>query len=201
MGTSNTDITSVQPLLDYFDRILPLTHEEKQLVMSKFHPHLYLKKQYALQHGDVCQYFNFVVRGCLRLYQADNDGALHILQFATENYWILDLASFHKGIPSKLDIDALEETVVLRITRKDLIDLYLNGPTFNRIFRVLLENSFMHQQDRLSQLFSSTAEERYQSFLETYPHLLTRLSQVQIASYLGVTPEFLSRIRAKMAKG
>jgi CRP-like cAMP-binding protein len=193
--------TSVQPLLDYFDSILPLTDDEKQMVAAKFHPHLYLKKQYALQHGDVCQYFNFVVRGCLRLYQVDNEGALHILQFATENNWINDLASFHKEIPSKLNIDAMEETVVLRITRTDLIELYLKGTHFNRIFRVLLENSFMHQQERLSQLFSSTAEERYQSFLETYPHLLTRLSQVQIAAYLGVTPEFLSRIRNRMAKG
>lgn len=198
---SKTDHAAIQPLLDYFDGILPITPEEKQLVLSKFHPHLYLKKQYALQHGDVCQYFNFIVRGCMRLYQVDNEGAIHILQFATENHWIQDLASFHKGTPSKLDIDALEETVVLRITRNDLVELYLNGQHFNRIFRVLLENSFMVQQERLSQLFSSTAEERYQSFQETYPHLLTRLSQVQIASYLGVTPEFLSRIRSKMAKG
>jgi len=201
MDKANSQVASVQPLLDYFDNILPITADEKQLVLAKFHPHLYLKKQYALQHGDVCQYFNFVVRGCLRLYQVDNEGGLHILQFATENNWIHDLASFHKEIPSKLNIDAMEETVVLRINLKDLIDLYLRGTHFNRIFRVLLENSFMHQQDRLSQLFSSTAEERYQSFLETYPHLLTRLSQVQIASYLGVTPEFLSRIRNRMAKG
>ncbi len=201
MDKKDSHAASVQPLLDYFDRILPLGADEKQLILEKFHPHLYLKKQYALQHGDVCQYLNFVVCGCLRLYQVDNEGGLHVLQFATENNWVHDLASFHKEIPSKLTIDALEETVVLRIKLKDLIDLYLNGTHFNRIFRVLLENSFMHQQDRLSQLFSSTAEERYQSFLEAYPHLLTRLSQVQIASYLGVTPEFLSRIRGKMAKG
>ncbi len=201
MDNAHSQVASIQPLLDYFDGILPLTPDEEQLVLSKFHPHLYLKKQFALQHGDVCQYFNFVVRGCLRLYQVDKEGALHILQFATENNWVQDLASFHKEIPSKLNIDAMEETMVLRITRPDLIDLYLKGNHFNRIFRVLLENSFMRQQDRLSQLFSSTAEERYQSFLETYPHLLTRLSQVQIAAYLGITPEFLSRIRNRMAKG
>jgi CRP-like cAMP-binding protein len=201
MDNTTSHIASLQPLLDYFDLMLPLSQVERQLVLSKFKPHLYLKKQYALQHGDVCQYFNFVVRGCLRLYQVDNDGSLHILQFAAENNWVHDLASFHRQTPSKLDIDALEETVVLRINLKDLVDLYLQAPYFNRIFRVLLENSFMLQQDRLSQHFSSTAEERYQSFLETYPHLLRRLSQVQIASYLGVTPEFLSRIRNKMAKG
>jgi len=201
MDTSNERFASVQPLLKYFDDLLPLDAEEKELVASKFHSHLYRKKQYALQHGDVCQHFHFVVRGCLRLYKVDNEGAVHVLQFATENYWILDLASFHQFKPSQLNIDALEDTVVLRITHADLIDLYLKALKFNRIFRVLLENHFMQQQERIAQLFSSTAEERYQSFLHDYPHLQTRLSQVQIASYLGVTPEFLSRIRNRMAKG
>ena len=193
--------TTIQPLIDYFDRLIPLSKEEKELIKAKFHPHLFLKKQFALQHGDVCEYFNFVVRGCLRLYKVGSDGVYHILQFATENYWILDLTSFHKQQPALLNIDALEDTVVLRINHDDLIDLYIKAPKFDRIFRVLLENHFMLQQQRMGQLFSSTAEERYQLFLETYPHLLNRLSQVQIASYLGITPEFLSRIRSRMAKG
>jgi len=191
---------SIQGLLDYFDRLLPLTTDEKAFVKAKFRPHLFLKRQFALQHGDVCQYFDFIVRGCLRLYKVDNDGVYHILQFATEHYWILDLTSFHKKTPALLNIDALEDTVVLRITYDELIDLYLQAPTFNRIFRVLLENHFMMQQQRMVQLFSSTAEERYQLFLTTYPHLLNRLSQVQIAAYLGVTPEFLSRIRSRLAR-
>lgn len=193
--------TTVQPLLDYFDRLILLSKEEKDLVRAKFHQHLFLKKQFALQHGDVCQYFDFVVRGCLRLYKVGDDGVYHILQFATENHWISDLASFHKKLRSSFDIDALEDTVVLRIGYDDLIDLYLKAPKFDRIFRVLLENHFMQQQERIGQLFSSTAEERYQSFLENYPHLQNRLSQVQIAAYLGVTPEFLSRIRSRMSKG
>ncbi len=191
---------SCQPLLNYFNKLIPLSSEEKGLVLQKFHPHLFLKKQFALQHGSVCEYFDFVVRGCLRLYKVDEKGSYHILQFATENYWMLDLTSFHKKTKSALDIDALEDTVVLRISYDDLIDLYVKAPKFDRIFRVLLENHFMQQQERIGQLFSSSAEERYQSFLETYPHLLNRISQVQIASYLGVTPEFLSRIRGRMAK-
>ena len=195
----DTTTTTVQPLLDYFDRLIPLSKEEKDLVRAKFHPHLFIKKQFALQHGQVCEYFDFVVRGCLRLYMVDNNGVYHILQFATENYWILDLTSFHKKTPAKLNIDALEDSVVLRINHADLIDLYLIAPKFDRIFRVLLENHFMLQQQRMAQLFSSTAEERYQLFLETYSHLLNRLSQVQIASYLGITPEFLSRIRGRLA--
>ena len=193
--------TTVQPLLDYFNRLIPLSTEEEDLVSSKFLPHLFLKKQFVLQHGDTCQHFDFVVRGCLRLYKVGNDGAYHILQFATENHWISDLASFHRKIKSTFDIDALEDTVVLRISHTDLIDLYVKAPKFDRIFRVLLENHFMQQQERIGQLFSSTAEERYQSFLETYPHLPNRLSQVQIAAYLGITPEFLSRIRSRLAKG
>ena len=196
----DTTTTTVQPLLDYFDRLIPLSSEEKDLVRAKFRPHLFIKKQFALQHGQVCEYFDFVVRGCLRLYMVDNNGVYHILQFATENYWILDLTSFHKKTPANLNIDALEDTVVLRINHAELIDLYLKAPKFDRIFRVLLENHFMLQQQRMSQLFSSTAEDRYQLFLETYPHLLNRLSQVQIASYLGITPEFLSRIRGRLAK-
>ena len=194
-------VTSIQSLLEYFEQLIPLSREEKELVRAKFHPHLFLKKQFALQHGSVCEYFDFVVRGCLRLYKVGDDGAYHVLQFATENSWISDLASFHKKTKSALEIDALEDTVVLRIGYDELIDLYKRAAKFDRIFRVLLENHFMQQQERIGQLFSSTAEERYQSFLETYPHLQNRLSQVQIASYLGVTPEFLSRIRGRMAKG
>ncbi len=194
-------IVSSQPVLDYFNKLIPLSRDENELVRAKFHSHLFLKKQFALQHGDICEYFYFVVRGCLRLYKVDDKGVYHILQFATENYWILDLTSFHKKLPASLNIDALEDTVVLRINHTDLIDLYLKAPKFDRIFRVLLENHFMLQQQRMTQLFSSTAEERYQLFLETYPHLLNRLSQVQIAAYLGITPEFLSRVRGRIAKG
>jgi CRP/FNR family transcriptional regulator, anaerobic regulatory protein len=196
-----TTQTTVKPLVDYFNKLIPLANEEKDFVRMKFHPHFFLRKQFALQHGDVCEYFNFVVRGCLRLYKVGDDGVVHVLQFATENHWIFDVASFHRKAKSKFNVDALEDTVVLRISYDELIDLYIKAPKFDRIFRVLLENHFMQQQERIGQLFSSTAEERYQSFLETYPHLHNRISQVQIAAYLGVTPEFLSRIRNRMAKG
>jgi len=191
---------SIEPLLSYFDRSIPLNTEEKELVRAKFHPRLFRKKQFVLQEGDVCTQFNFVIRGCLRTYKIDEKGNTHILQFATENYWINDLGSFHGVKPSALNIDALEDTVVLQISRDDLISLYKEAPKFDRIFRVLIENGFIHLQERLLQNISSTAEERYQSFLELYPHLTNRLSQVQIAAFLGVTPEFLSRLRNMRSK-
>ncbi len=153
-----------------------------------------------LQEGDVCTQFNFVVRGCLRTYKIDEKGNTHILQFAPENNWINDLGSFHGMKPSALNIDALEDTVVLHISRDDLISLYTQASKFDRIFRVLVENAYVRLQERLLQNISSTAEERYQFFLEHYPHLTNRLSQVQIAAYLGVTPEFLSRLRNLRSK-
>ena len=192
--------TSVQPLIDYFEKMISLNKAEKELIEKKFQSHLYLKRQFALQQGDVCEYFNFVVRGCLRLYKVDASGALHVLEFASENYWIVDLHSFHTKKPAAFNIDALEDTVVLRVSQADLVDIYLTEPIFNRIFRVLVENHFIGQQQRIGQLFSSTAEERYELFMETYPHLINRIPQVQIASYLGITPEFLSRIRSRRAR-
>lgn len=187
-------------LLAYFNELIPLDMEEQKLVTNLFKPRLFRKRQYLLQEGDICTQFYFVIKGCLRMYKIDDKGTTHILQFATENYWINDLGSFHDLRPSELAIDALEDSVVLQISRDDLIALYLQAPKFDRIFRVLLENSFVRLQDRLLQNISSTAEDRYQSFLELYPHLLNRLSQVQIAAFLGITPEFLSRLRNKRSK-
>ena len=195
--------SSTEPLLEHLERSFPLNEQEKELVREKFHSRLFRKRQFVLQEGEVCTQFNFIVRGCLRSYKIDEKGNIHILQFATENNWINDLGSFHRAESSALNIDALEDTVVLQISHDDLISLYINAPKFDRIFRVLIENGFIHLQARLLQNISSTAEERYQSFLELYPHLINRLSQVQIAAFLGVTPEFLSRlrnIRSKMPK-
>ena len=196
----NLPQASIEPLLNYFDQLIPLSKEEKELVTSKFHPRLYRKRQYVLQEGDICTQFYFVLRGSLRMYKIDDQGSTHILQFATENWWINDLGSFDGVSPSALNIDALEDTVVLQISRDDLISLYKQAPKFDRIFRVLLENSFVRLLERLLQNISSTAEERYQSFLEVYPHLINRLSQIQIASFLGLTPEFVSRLRNRLSK-
>jgi CRP/FNR family transcriptional regulator, anaerobic regulatory protein len=191
---------SIEPLLQYFEKLIPLNKEERELVREKFRSRLYRKKQYVLQEGDVCNQMNFVVRGCLRMYKIDDSGSMHVLQFAAENNWITDLGSFHSEEPSTLAIDAIEDTVVLQINQKDLIALYLSAPKFDRIFRVLIENSYVSLQKRLLQNISSSAENRYQSFLETYPHLVNRLPQTQIASFLGITPEFLSRLRNKLSK-
>lgn len=196
----NLSHSSTEPLLEHLAKTFSLNEAEQEQVKAKFHSRLYRKKQYVLQEGDVCNQMNFIVRGCLRSYKIDEKGNIYILQFATENNWINDLGSFHRIKPSALNIDALEDTVVLQISHDDFISLYQNAPKFDHIFRIIIENGFIHLQERLLHNISSTAEERYQSFLELYPHLTNRLSQVQIASFLGVTPEFLSRLRNTRAK-
>jgi CRP/FNR family transcriptional regulator, anaerobic regulatory protein len=192
--------SQIAPLLDYFQKMIPLNLEEKQLVTDLFKPRLYRKRQYVLQEGDVCNQFNFIVRGCLRMYKVDAKGNTHILQFAAENWWLSNIGSFHERQPSELNIDALEDTMVLQISHANLLLLYTKAPKFDRIFRVLIENSFVSLQKRLLQSISSTAEERYLAFQDNYAHLTNRLPQTQIASFLGITPEFLSRLRNKQAK-
>jgi len=199
-GKGELILAQVEPLLSYFEKLISMNAQEKQLVTDLFKPRFYRKKQYVLQEGDICSHLNFVVRGCLRMYKIDEAGNVHILQFATENWWIIDIGSFHNRKPSELNTDALEDTMVLQISYENLLALYTSAPKFDRIFRVLIENSFVTLQNRLLQYISSTAEERYNSFLQTYPHLFNRIPQTQIAAFLGITPEFLSRLRSGRKK-
>ncbi|SDC58051.1 Crp/Fnr family transcriptional regulator [Niabella drilacis] len=192
--------SSIRPLINYFNNLIPLNDKEQDSVFTYFVPRLYRKRQYILQEGDTCAQFNFIVSGCLRMYKIDEKGNTHVIYFATENWWMIDLGSFYSKKPSELNIEAMEDTMVLQISYDNLTTLYMQAPKFNRIFRVLIENSYVALQKRLLQNISSTAEERYLAFIETYPHLINRLPQLQIASFLGITPEFLSRLRSKLSK-
>jgi CRP/FNR family transcriptional regulator, anaerobic regulatory protein len=188
----------IEQLLSYFQNIIPLKKTEKQMVWNFFKPRLYRKRHFILQEGDVCRQFNYVIQGCVSLYKIDEKGNKHILQFATENQWILDIGSFHTNTESELNIDALEDTLVVQISYENLIQLYTIAPKFNLIFRVLIENAHVLLQKRLLQNISSTAQERYKEFLKQYPQLSNKLPNTQVAAFLGITPEFLSQIRAKI---
>ncbi len=187
-------------LIDYFNSYLPLSKEEVAIVKTIFKERRVKRRQFILQEGDVCRLNTFVVEGCFRMYMVDEKGKEHNLQFAIENWWIGDIGSFHSEEPSKLYIEALENSVILQIKKEDQLQLFVNYPKFNRIFRVFTENALVSAQRRILYNISSTAEERYLDFLKRYPHFFNRISNVQIASYLGVTPEFLSTIRKKIAK-
>ena len=191
---------NILPLIEYFNRHLPLDEREVAIVQESFFERKIKRRQFILQEGDVCKVSTFIVSGCFRMYMVDNSGNEHNLQFAIENWWTGDIGSFHGDVPSKLNIEAVENSIILQIKKEDLIKLYDDGPKFNRIFRVLAENAMVNLQQRTLLNISSTAEERYLDFVDRYSFLFNRISNVQIASYLGVTPEFLSTIRKKLVK-
>jgi CRP-like cAMP-binding protein len=191
---------NIQPLIEYFNRHLLLDEREVAIVEQSFFERIIKRRQFILREGDICKVSTFVVSGCFRTYMVDNNGNEHNLQFAIENWWTGDISSFHGEVPSKLNIEAMENSIVLQIKKEELLKLYDELPKFNRIFRVLAENAMVSLQRRTLLNISSTAEERYLDFINRYPFLFNRISNVQIASYLGVTPEFLSTIRRKLTK-
>ena len=158
------------------------------------------RRQLILQAGYVCKHYSFVVKGCFKMYGIDDKGKGHNIQFAAEGDWIADIGSFHSKKSSQLFIEAIEPSVAIQIEQQDLYLLYLNIPKLDRIFKVIIENKYVELQNHVLQNISSTAQQRYLNFLEQYPHLANRLPNAQIASYLGITPEFLSKIRSERLK-
>lgn len=188
----------LQPLIEHFKNYIPLDEEEKQLFEGRVTQRNIKRRQMILQESFVCKHYSFVVKGCFRMYGVDAKGAEHNIQFAAEGDWISDIGSFHTGKPSKLFIEAVEPSIILQIEKQDLYFLYRSVPKLDRIFKVIVENKFVELQNHVLQNISSTAQERYVNFLEQYPQLAQRLPNTQIASYIGITPEFLSKIRSEL---
>lgn len=175
-------------------------NEDEIIKVTKAFKAVYLKKKAFLLHqGEVSRYENFVNKGCLRAYSVNEKGEEHIAQFAVEDWWVGDMYSFLTDTPSTLYIEALEDCELLQIDRQGLEDLYLKVPTLERFFRIIIQNAFIASQNRVLSSMSKTADERYQEFIRKYPNIEQRVPQYQIAAYLGITPEFLSRIRKKFA--
>jgi CRP-like cAMP-binding protein len=188
---------TIQLILECFKKYLPLNGEEAKLLAERVTQRQIKRRQMILQEGFVCKHYTFVEKGCFKMYGVDEKGNEHNISFAAENDWIADLGSFYSEKPSKLFIEAIEPSVVLQIEKQDLLFLFVNVPKFDRNFRVIIEEKFIELQNRLLQNFSSNAKDRYADFLVQYPQLALRLPNTQIASYLGITPEFLSKIRGE----
>ncbi|MDO6434852.1 Crp/Fnr family transcriptional regulator [Flavitalea sp. BT771] len=180
---------------------ITLTEEEFNLCKTLFSPKKLRKKQYILQEGDVCKYNIFVTKGLLRSYTIDDKGNEHILQFALEGWWTADLYSFFTEEPSLFNIEALEDSELLLITRPSWESLLQQIPAFERYFRILIQNNLIATQRRLMESLSETAERKYLKFMKTYPESVQRVPQHMIASYLGITRETLSRLRRDIASG
>jgi CRP-like cAMP-binding protein len=191
---------AIQPLIEHFETYLPFKESDKLLLEGRVTQRSIKRRQFILQEGFVCKHYTFVVAGCFKMYGIDDKGYEHNIQFAAEGDWIADIGSFHSQKPSRLFIEAIEPSEIIQIEQQDLYFLYINIPKLDRIFKVIIENKYVELQNRVLQTFSSTAQERYLSFLAQYPHLSNRLPNTQIASYLGITPEFLSKIRKDLSK-
>ncbi len=189
---------SYAPLHQSLARYLDLTAAEIELVTSAVRLRRLRRRQFVVQAGDVCLYESFVVRGCLRAYYTDANGFEHNVQFAVENWWIADLASFITQSPATLDVEALEDCELLQFDHAALESLYARVPKLERYFRLMLQNSFVAQQERILAGISAPAEARYRAFRAKYPQLEQRLPQRHVASYLGITPEFLSKVRKQV---
>jgi CRP-like cAMP-binding protein len=185
-------------ILRHISKFIQLDKREEAFFLSLLQHRKLRKRQYFLQEGDVCRYEAFILKGCLRTYEVDENGNEHVLSFGVENWWVGDLYSFIADVPSSYNIDALENSELLYLDRPTQELLYEEVPKFERYFRLLIQNAFVATQRRVISTISKPAEERYLEFLEKYPALDLRIPQHQIASYLGITPESLSRIRKQI---
>lgn len=157
------------------------------------------KGSFLLRQGEICKYSFFVEQGLLRYYSIDEKGKEHILQFAPEKWFVTDRESVYFNLPSRYFIQALEDSSVILLDENFIAELAQNNKSFTEFNNRLLHNHIRHLQDRINQLLSATAEERYLDFIKIYPDLLLRIPQSMVASYLGITPESLSRVRKNLA--
>ncbi len=159
------------------------------------------KKDYLLKAGQPCTTINYIHNGALRAFYQDSSGNEATIMFAIADWWITDMSCFINQTPAMTSIEAIDDSIIFQLTKDDLDILFIKVPKFERFFRILMQNSYVREQLRTLQNLSLPAEERYNKFLEKYPDIAKRLTQKQIASYLGITPEFLSAIRKKISSG
>jgi CRP/FNR family cyclic AMP-dependent transcriptional regulator len=158
------------------------------------------KKTLLLQEGDICNFEAYILKGCIRKYYINENGFEVIIQFAVEDWWISDIASFHEKKPSKLFIETLEDCQLLILTPETKEMLLQKVPKFERIFRLLIQRNLSAMQNRLIDTIAKSAQEKYLEFIKLYPTIPQRVAQHYIASYLGISAEFLSKVRTKLAK-
>lgn len=178
---------------------ISLDAKEQELIKSYLQPKKIRKNQYLLQEGDDCRFVAFVEKGALRQYTLDEDGGVHILQFAIEGWTISDLYSFLTGENSTYTIDALEDAELVLIDRHAHEELLKTLPKYETYTRLQMTGAYLAMQKRLSAIIGMTLEDRYKAFIDLYPDITRRVPQHMVASYLGLQPETLSRIRKKIA--
>lgn len=185
-------------ILASIERYVQLDKAEASLFTSLLLPLRMKQHEFVEQSGEQSKYFIHVSAGCLMSYYTDKEGSDHVLQFATAGWWTGDLHSFTKQVPSIYSTRALADSEVLLLPKSHMDQLLNEAPKFEKYFRIIFQNSLITHQNRIIQSYSYTAEERYLAFREKYSTLEQYVPLKYIASYLGITPEFLSKIRRKL---
>ncbi|WP_426485426.1 Crp/Fnr family transcriptional regulator [Flavobacterium sp. 2] len=189
-----------QKIHDYLSRSARLSKEEVKIFEKNLEFRMVPKKTILLKAGEICNFEAYINKGCIREYFIDRNGQELTLQFAIEDWWVSDITSFEDQVPSDMYIETLEDCELLVLTRQSKENLINEVPHLERMFRLMIQRHLSKLQKRLFKTVSSTAMEQYVEFITRYPTISQRVSQHYIASYLGITPEFLSRLRTKHLK-
>ncbi|MDB5255441.1 MAG: cAMP-binding protein [Chitinophagaceae bacterium] len=184
-------------LLQHIQRFVSLTEEEIHVLASYLTEKKPSKKEFLFQEGQVCTANYFVAKGCLRLYYVNDKGIETIVQFAIENWWISDYQSLERQIPSPFYLQAIESSTVIVLEKQVQEELLTKSPSLERYFRIVAQRAYGAAQMRIKYISELSGEERYVQFTESFPDFVQRIPQYMLASYLGFTPEFLSKLRAK----
>ncbi|HVU57602.1 MAG TPA: Crp/Fnr family transcriptional regulator [Puia sp.] len=187
-------------LLANISRHISLDPEETAFFTSLLKSRVLKTGELLLREGSICKYESFVVRGCLKTYYLDENGFEHIIDFSIEEWWADDLYSLLTQTPSRSNIKAIEDSEILQISKPDLELLYQKVPKFERFFRILFQNAFITQREQINQALAASAQERYIAFIKQKPYAERRFPQKDIASYLGVTPQFLSALKKRLGR-
>jgi CRP-like cAMP-binding protein len=177
-----------------------LDNEETAYFMSLVKSRQLVKKSFILKEGQLCKYISFVNSGTLRAFYLDKEGKESTIMFAVADWWITDMYCYINRLPAMLNIEAVENSSIFQLQKDHLDTLLVKVPKFERFFRILMQNAYIREQLRVIQNLSLSAEQRYDNFLSKYPQVAKKVTQKQIASYLGITPEFLSTIRGNKTK-
>lgn len=190
----------MEPILQNIAKHISLTAEEQHLFLSKVETKHFKSKTLLLNAGEICKHSYFVNSGMLRSFNINDNIVEHVLSFACEGWWISDLYSYISQKPGNLFIEVLEDAEVVVLSKENQELLYSEIPKLERFFRILIENSLVAHQERLMDNLSLSAEERFEKFCKKYPTLIQKIPQKQIASFIGVTPEFLSKMKSRMLR-
>ena len=182
-----------------FKNKIPLTGEEREVIQEYLTVKKIRKRQYLLQEGDICKYVAFVEKGALRLYKFNEDGTEHIVRFALEGQFMTDLYSFLTNEPSIYDIDAIEDSELVLISKSASDELRKRSAKYQEYIFLTTSEAYIDLERRLTYSISLTLEERYKDLTTHYPDIIQRLPQHMVASYMGLTPETLSRVRKRIS--